>query len=174
MAQSITITLDINTLKTYAVSEIYKWGQVNKDDANYQRIYHIQYGDNSNLDRQLILDYVRSRARLIQDFVAEYLTNVVYNDNSCIPNDPHPQSQQQQHGAQDRATENVTYRLLLPGGWNGNTFTALQKHCNDYVVNGAVADWMGNIGLEQAKVFESRAVALERDITRNVYRKNSI
>jgi hypothetical protein len=172
MAQSISITLDLGELKTTAATEIWKWGQVNKDDNNYQRIYHMQYGDNENVDRRLLGTYLRSRAERIADIVSEYLTDIVFGSGVepigiNVP-EPSPFLPPQRSTIADY----VVFDLTLPGGWNPRTFQSLVKHFEDYAVNGAVADWFTNIGEKQGGVSEQKAATAAVDILKNIYHKN--
>lgn len=176
MAQSISITLDLAALKTDAATQIYKWGQVNKDDANYQRIYHLQYGDDSNLDKHLIALYMKQRAERIADFMSEYLTDIVFGENVVPIGINHPNNPEPSPFLPPQRSVNadyVEYDLTLPGGWNPRTKEALIKHCEDYVVDGAVADWFTNVGNEQGAVYEKKATNHSTDIIRNIYHKNS-
>jgi hypothetical protein len=173
MAQSINIKLDIGQCVKDAATEIWKWGEVNKDDANYQRIYHMQYGSDPNdTDKKLLKGYVLQRVQRIADFVSEYLTDIVYGEDTISHTNIHPSSPflPPQRGTEP---DYVEYTLLLPGGWNGKTFPSLCQHFNDYVAEGAAADWFTNIGEKQGAVFEQQATVASTNIIRNIYRKNS-
>lgn len=172
MAQQITIKLDLGQCLTASATEIWKWGQVNKDDANYQRIYHMQYDGDTNPDRGLLSFYVKQRAERVVGFVSEYLTDVVYGDSVIDPiNNPEPSP----FLPPQRGTNNnyVEYSLLLPGGWNPKTYHSLEQSINDYVIEGASADWFTNIGEKQGGVFEQQATEASTNIIRNIYKKNS-
>ena len=173
MAQPITITLNLASLKTTAATEIWKWGQVNKDDANYQRIYHLQYGDNDNVDRSLLQLYLKQRAERIADIVSEYLTDIVFGEDVVPINPNHPEPSPFLPPQRSTDSDNVVYDLLLPGGWNANTYQALVKLFEDYTVNGAVAEWFSNVGNEQGAVYEQKATQIAAGILRNIYHKNS-
>ena len=172
MAQSINIRLDLGQCVTDAATEIWKWGEVNKDTANYQRIYHMQYGGDKNADRKLLKTYVRERAERIADFVSEYLVDIVFGSGVL------PEINQQTINPfvpAQRSTEpnRVEYTLMLPAGWNNKTFQGLAQHFTDYVVEGAAADWFTNVGEKQGGVFEQQATNASTKIIRNIYKKNS-
>ncbi len=178
MAHSISITLDLAALKTTAVTELWKWGQVNKDDQNYQRIYHLQYNDGvsegANVDRELLKLYSKQRAERIADIVSEYLTDIVFGSdiNPIGPNNP--QSSPFLPPQRDTEPDYVVYDLTLPGGWNERTYNALVKQMEDYVVNGTVAEWFSNVGNEQGAVYEQKAAQSAMGILKNIYKKNSM
>ena len=172
MAQSINIRLDLGQCLTDAVTEIWKWGQVNKDDANYQRIYHMQYDKDSNTDKALLKAYVKQRAERIADFISEYLAFIVFGNGILTPiNNPEPSPFLPPQ--RDTEPNYVEYDMILPAGWNANTYHTLEQHMNDYVVNGATADWLTNIGEKQGGVFEQKATGASTNIIRNIYHKNS-
>ena len=173
MAHSITITLDTAALTTSVATEIYKWGQANKDDANYQRIYHLQYGANDNVDVALVKQFIKQRANRIADIVSEYLTEIVFgsNVNPIGPNNPEPDPFQP---APPTTEENyVVYNMTLPGGWNMKTYDNLVKLFEDYTIDGAASDWFANAGVKQAEVMAQRAAGHAIGIQRNIYHKNS-
>lgn len=173
MAQSITIKLDIGQCVKDAATEIWKWGEVNKDDANYQRIYHMQYGSDPNdTDKKLLKDYVLQRVQRVADFVSEYLTGILFGSGvlpeiNVQPVNPYEPAQRSTN------PDWVEFTLLLPAGWNNNTFQGLCQHFNDYVAEGAAADWFTNIGEKHGAVFEQQATVASTNIIRNIYRKNS-
>lgn len=172
MAQAITITLELDNIKTSARTEIWKWGQVNKDDANYQRIYHLQHSENDNVDRNLLNLYLKQRAERIADIVSEYLTDIVFGSVVVPigPNNPEPSP----FLPPQRSTEpnRVVYELTLPGGWNPKTYQTLVRHFEDYVLNGAVADWFANVGIDQGVVYERKVADTTGNIIKNIYHKN--
>lgn len=172
MAQLINIKLDLDALRLKARTAIWKWGQVNQDDANYQRIYHMQHSDDDNVDLNLLSLYVRQRAERIADLVSEYLTDIVYGNDIHEPiNVPEPSPYEpQQRGT---TATYIEYDLTLPAGWNANTYYPLAQHFEDYVMNGAIADWFTDIGEKQGAVYEQQAVNNSTEIIRNIYKKNS-
>lgn len=177
MAQSISITLDFTALKKDVVNLIYKYGQVNQDDANYKRIYHLQYGYEDELDKQLIDMYMKQRAERIADLMSEYLTDIVFGENITPIGIDHPNHPEASPFLPPQRSVNpnyVEYDLQLPGGWNPRTRDALIKHCEDYVTDGTVADWFANVGIDQGVVYEQKATSHSTDIIRNIYHKNSM
>ncbi len=169
MAQQVTITLDINALKKSVASELYKWGEANREDANYQRIYELQYSGGDNVDKALLDLYVKQRTARIADIVSEYLTDLVQSSQTRAaasaeptptPTPPTPEP------------DTVGFVMTLPAGWNANTFASLAKLFEDYAVNGAAADWFINAGVEQGKVFNAKASECALGIQRNIYHKN--
>ena len=174
MAQQVTITLNLNTLKKSVANELYKWGEANREDANYQRIYELQYSSSDSVDSSLLTLYVKQRTDRIADMVSEYLTSFGYStdsenntraststDTPDTPDTPTPQS------------ETATFAMTLPAGWNNSTFASLAKLFEDYVINGAAADWFVNAGVEQGKVCNAKASECAIGIQRNIYHKNS-
>lgn len=149
MAQQVTITLDLGELRTLAAAELYKWGEANRDDANYQRIYELQYSKGDNVDATLLALYAEQRSERIADATSEYLTGYSKSGGS------------------------VSYTLTLPSGWNANTFASLAKLFRDYVTDGAAGDWLTHAGAEQGKVFNAKALEHAIGIQRNIYHKNS-
>lgn len=148
MAQQVTITLDLGAMRTLAAAELYKWGEANRDDANYQRIYELQFSSDDNVDSTLLALYVSQRAERIADAVSEYLTGYSKSGGSA------------------------SYTLTLPAGWNSNTQASLQQLFKDYVTDGSVGDWLTHAGAEQGKVFNAKALEHAIGIQRNIYHKN--
>lgn len=173
MAHSITITLDTATLTTSVATELYKWGEVNKDDANYKRIYNLQYGVNDNVDKALVKQFLKQRANRIADIVSEYLTEILFGSevNPIGPNNP---EQNPFEPAQPTTEPNyVVFSMTLPEGWNLKTYDNLVKLFEDYCIDGAAADWFAEAGVNQAGVFGDRAAQHALGITKNIYNKNS-
>lgn len=171
MAQQVTITLNLNALKKSVANELYKWGEANRKDDNYQRIYELQYSSGDSVDSALLTLYVKQRTDRIADMVSEYLTSFGYSTSSesgtraststDTPDTPTPQS------------ETATFAMTLPAGWNNSTFASLAKLFEDYVIDGAAADWFINAGVEQGKVSNAKAAEHALGIQRNIYHKNS-
>jgi hypothetical protein len=172
MAQTITITINLADLKTAASAEIWKWGQVNKDNDNYQRIYHMQHSDGDNVDKTLLTLYVKQRAERIAEFVSEYLIRLDYQNDIHVPieQDPSPLLPPQR----EHPLQYIEYELMLPCGWNNLTYNSLVRHFTDYVINGAVADWFSNIGEKQGAVYEQKSTGESTAIIRNIYKKDMI
>jgi hypothetical protein len=174
MAQTITITIDLAAINKAASTEIWKWGQANKDDANYQRIYHMQHSDADNVDNALLTIYVMQRAERIAEFVSEYLTGLEYETNNHIQIDTENQYDTTLLPSQrNQQPQYIVYELILPCGWNNLTCNSLERHFNEYVIDGSVADWFTNIGEKQGAVFEQQATVASTNIIRNIYKKNS-
>lgn len=174
MAQTVTITINLADLKTAASAEIWKWGQVNKDNDNYQRIYHMQHSDGNNVDKTLLTLYVKQRAERIAEFVSEYLIRLDYQNDIHVPID-HEQSQSPLLPPQrEHPLQYIEYELMLPCGWNNLTYNSLVRHFTDYVINGAVADWFSNIGEKQGAVYEQKSTGESTAIIRNIYKKDMI
>ena len=178
MAHSISITLNLDSLSTKAITELWKWGQVNKDDKNYERIFHLQYNnggsEGSNVDLALVKLYSKQRAQRIADIVSKYLTNILFGDG-ITPIDPnHPAPSPFEPAQRTTDFSNVEYDLTLPGGWNPNTYNALVQLFEDYVVNGTAAEWFSNVGVEQGALYEQKAAQNAVAILKNIYHKNSM
>lgn len=184
MAQPIEITLDLAAIKTSARTEIYKWGEANRNNDNYQRIYELEHSTGDNVDVHLLNIYAKQRVDRIADIVSEYLSNLVYSSQS--QSDSSSRASASTDSSESEPTtpptpptpptpepETVTFSLTLPGGWNANTFASLAKLFEDYVLDGTVADWFTNAGVEQGKVFNTRALEHAVGIQKNIYRKNS-
>ena len=176
MAQTVTITINLADLKTAASAEIWKWGQVNKDNDNYQRIYHMQHSDGDNVDKTLLTLYVKQRAERIAEFVSEYLIRLDYQNDIHVPiNNEQSQSQSPLLPPQrEHPLQYIEYELMLPCGWNNLTYNSLVRHFTDYVINGAVADWFSNIGEKQGAVYEQKSTGESTAIIRNIYKKDMI
>ena len=148
MAHSIKIELNNGLLTKDAAARLYKWGEVNREDSNYQRIYNLQYSANDNVDVALLGKFVSQRMSRLCDIVSEYLKGAVEGNGA------------------------VTYNFLLPYGWNPATQGSLKRLMEDYVADGAAADWFSTAGIKQAEVFERASLEDALGIQRNIYNKN--
>ena len=173
MAQTITITINLADLKTAASAEIWKWGQVNKDDANYQRIYHMQHSDGDNVDKTMLTLYVKQRAERIAEFVSEYLIRLDYQNDIHVPIE-HPDPTPLLPPQREHPLQYIEYELMLPCGWNNLTYNSLVRHFTEYVINGSIADWFSNIGEKQGAVYEQKSTGESTAIIRNIYKKDMI
>lgn len=160
MAHTVTLKFSLSELRDKAINEIYKYGQVNVVPDNFKRIYHLQRGDN-NLDKALLMDYSKTRFSDLQNMMSEYLQNVT-QVNEGITLDG---------GSGGGIFDILT--LLMPGGWNEHTKQDLFTHCEQYILNGMVADWFGNVReTEIANQFTKNATLHSEMITKNIYTKN--
>ena len=58
----------------------------------------------------------------------------------------------------------LTYRLVLPEGFDDNTLQPLAEYIHSYLVCGVLADWYSKLGLPQAAAYGSQVSTLEEDI----------
>lgn len=157
MAHIINIPLPTLEYIAAAKNEIYKWGEVNKDNDNFMKIYHIQVDALGNLlDNSLLANYCNEKIQSVIEVVSEYLTRI--------------EDYTEEYNGRGYPAKRLV--LTLPQGWNENTLSALRNNVRECVVQGIVAYWLGNIGLD-SKLFEARSLSELRMASNNIYTKNS-
>lgn len=158
MAHIINIPLPNLEYIAAAKNEIYKWGEVNKDDSNFMKIYHLQVDSLGNmLDNTILESFCKERIEKLKLIVAEYLTDV--------------ENYEATFGDKGYLAENL--ELTLPQGWNVYTWSALRNHVNEYIIQGIVADWYGNVGID-SRVFDAKALSESQMVLTNIYSKNVV